>query len=107
MKTFDEIERAAYMAGNLDLSNTAFDAQTLWDVEESIGGDFKIDATLDTQIDAKIDSEVEKRCPDYADYKRFFEECFYRLNGHYPCPSVTSDYDQSVIFDAIEKGSKE
>jgi hypothetical protein len=106
MKTFNDIERAAYMSGNIELSNLAFDAQTLWDVEDSIGGDFKIDFTLDTQIDAKIDSEVGKRCPNYAEYKQFFEDCFYRLNGHYPAPSVTSDYDQSVIFDAIEKGSK-
>ena len=37
-------------------------------------------------------------------YKDFFFSCFERLAGHYPCPSVTSDYDQSVIFDAIEKG---
>lgn len=37
-------------------------------------------------------------------YKQFFEDCFERLAGHYPCPSVTSDYDQSVIFAAIEKG---
>lgn len=37
-------------------------------------------------------------------YKQFFEDCFERLAGHYPCPSVTSDYDQSVIFAAIERG---
>ena len=37
-------------------------------------------------------------------YKQFFEDCFERLAGHYPAPSVTSDYDQSVIFDAIKKG---
>ena len=37
-------------------------------------------------------------------YKQFFEDCFERLAGHYPAPSVTSDYDQSVIFAAIERG---
>lgn len=37
-------------------------------------------------------------------YKQFFEDCFERLAGHYPCPSVTSDYDQSVIFAAIDRG---
>ena len=36
-------------------------------------------------------------------YKDFFNECFGRLAGVYPCPSVTSDYDKSVIFDAIER----
>jgi hypothetical protein len=36
-------------------------------------------------------------------YRQFFDDCFERLAGHYPAPSVTSDYDQSVIFAAIEK----
>lgn len=40
-------------------------------------------------------------------YKQFFEDCFERLAGHYPCPSVTSDYDKSVIFEAVEKGAAE
>ena len=39
-------------------------------------------------------------------YKQFFEDCFERLAGHYPAPSVTSDYDQSVIFAAIERGEE-
>lgn len=38
------------------------------------------------------------------EYKQFFEDCFEHLAGHYPAPSVTSDYDKSVIFDAIRKG---
>lgn len=41
---------------------------------------------------------------DYDSYKQFFDDCFESLNGHYPCPEVTSDYDCSVIFDAIERG---
>ena len=40
-------------------------------------------------------------------YMDFFFSCFERLAGHYPAPSVTSDYDQSVIFEAIEKGAAE
>lgn len=40
-------------------------------------------------------------------YKEFFYDCFARLAGEYPAPSVTSDYDQSVIFEAIEKGAAE
>ena len=40
-------------------------------------------------------------------YKQFFEDCFERLAGHYPCPSVTSDHDKSVIFEVIEKGAAE
>lgn len=37
-------------------------------------------------------------------YKEFLYDCFERLNGHYPCPDVTSDYDKGVIFQAIERG---
>jgi len=44
---------------------------------------------------------LEKSTVDFALYRDFFDECFERLDGHYPCPSITSDYDQSVIFDAI------
>ena len=50
-----------------------------------------------------LEKETESRA-DYAAYKEFFENCFARLTGHYPCPEVTSDYDCSVIFDAIENG---
>ena len=39
-------------------------------------------------------------------YKQFFEDCFGWLAGHYPAPSVTSDYDKSVIFEAIERGEE-
>lgn len=40
-------------------------------------------------------------------YRQFFFDCFERLAGHYPAPSITSDYDKSVIFEAIEKGAAE
>ena len=98
MKTLDELERAAYMAGDTslaagfaaidDLSNVLIDA----------------DLTLDRMIEEKLDKALNDNCPDYAAYKQFFEDCFQRLDGHYPCASVTSDYDRSVIFDAIERG---
>lgn len=42
--------------------------------------------------------------PELNDLRNFFRECFLRLpGGAYPAPSVFSDYDKSVIFDAIEK----
>lgn len=50
-----------------------------------------------------LEDEAESRA-DYSAYKEFFYDCFSRLTGRYPCPAVTSDYDCSVIFDAIEKG---
>ena len=69
----------------------------------------------------QLAEELEKAREDAADdslarwedengpaeaYKEFFFDCFQRLAGHYPAPSVTSDYDQSVIFSAIEKGEE-
>ena len=62
---------------------------------------------LEAELDeARADSLTrweENHGPAEA-YKQFFEDCFERLAGHYPAPSVTSDYDQSVIFAAIERG---
>jgi hypothetical protein len=43
---------------------------------------------------------------DAEQYKQFFFDCFARLAGHYPAPSVSSDYDKGVIFEAIEKGEE-
>lgn len=37
-------------------------------------------------------------------YYEFFHDCFARLEGHYPCPSIGSDYDKGMIFDLITKG---
>ena len=37
-------------------------------------------------------------------YKEFFFDCFNRLAGEYPAPSVTSEYDKNVVFAAIDKG---
>ena len=39
-------------------------------------------------------------------YKEFFFDCFTRLAGHYPAPDISSDYDKSVIFAAIERGEE-
>lgn len=56
--------------------------------------------------DAASDSLAlwESENGDAEEYKQFFEDCFQRLAAHYPAPSITSDYDKSVIFAAIEKG---
>ena len=39
-------------------------------------------------------------------YKEFFYDCFARLAGEYPVPSVSNDYDKGVIFAAIERGEE-
>ena len=60
---------------------------------------------IEDQADKISELEEESNArADYSAYKEFFYDCFARLNGHYPCPEVTSDYACSVIFDAIEKG---
>lgn len=64
---------------------------------------------LEEELDeARADSltQWEKNHGPAEAYKQFFEDCFERLAGHYPAPSVTSDYDQSVIFAAIERGEE-
>ena len=64
---------------------------------------------LEVELDeARADSLTrwEKNHGPADAYKQFFEDCFERLAGHYPAPSVTSDYDQSVIFAAIERGEE-
>jgi hypothetical protein len=40
------------------------------------------------------------------EYKEFFFDCFARLAGYYLAPDISSDYDKSVIFSAIEKGEE-
>ena len=67
------------------------------------------DALAEELEAAKDDSltqwENQNGNPDQ--YKEFFYDCFARLAGHYPAPSVSNDYDKSVIFEAIEKGTGE
>lgn len=102
MKTAGELERAAYASGDTSLA-AGFAA--IDDLENVLNdADLTLDRTIEIQIDEKLDRAVNDNCPDYAAYKQFFEDCFQRLGGHYPCASVTSDYDRSVIFDAIERG---
>jgi hypothetical protein len=105
--TFEELERAAYMAGNTQLADayTAMDTLERIDAELPLGFDF--DSPMDQQIENRVEAEITKHCPNYAEYKEFFSDCFARLGAHYPCPSVTSDYDKDVIFAAIDKGEAE
>ena len=102
MKTLDELERAAYMAGDTSLAAGFAAIDDLDNV--LIDADLTLDRKIETQIEEKLDKALNDNCPDYAAYKQFFEDCFQRLDGHYPCASVTSDYDRSVIFNAIERG---
>lgn len=65
----------------------------------------ELEAAKDAAADDSLKHwENENGNPD--DFKEFFYDCFARLAGHYPAPDVSSDYDKSVIFAAIEKGEE-
>jgi len=80
---------------------------------------FKRIAELEAERDELMGEleEARDQIPDPKQYtqdqqdlehlKQFFYDCFERLSGVYPCPEFSSDYDKSVIFDAIEKGAAE
>ena len=105
--TFSELERAAYISGNTALADAYHAMDTLQLLDDNLPMDFDLFSspqTIDQQLDSYVESKVSKECPDYADYKQFFDDCFEHLDGHYPCASVTNGYDCSVIFDAIRKG---
>lgn len=92
---FDEItilrekSNLAYLSGNVELSEAL---EKLADALDELDN-------LNDEIEA-----IERKPVDYDEYKQFFSDCFESLASHYPCPSVTSNYDKSVIFDAIRAG---
>lgn len=101
-----ERERLAYISSTHTPEHVAA-------IEAEIYEGALFDADIDTyellasgDAEKQIDGIVAERCPDYELYKQFFFDCFERLNGHYPCPSVTSDYDKGVIFKAIKRGEE-
>lgn len=99
LRTIEELERVAYIENNqalLSVINTVeIETEERWQ-----------DMLFDAEENAKSDSLTrwEENNGSVKEYYDFFHDCFARLDGHYPAPSVTSDYDKSVIFDAIERG---
>ncbi len=89
-----ELERAAYQSGDIEKAKMIDLIQHLTEQVE----------TLQEKID-DLENDASK-IYNHEEYKSFFETCFEFLNGHYSCPSVTSDYDCSVIYDAIQKGEQ-
>lgn len=92
--THDEQQRIAYVSGDTKT------ADLLAQIED-----------LQTEIDRLSDIEDDYRhlvrtTMNHAEYREFFHDCFRRLDDTYSCPEVTSDYDKSVIFDAIERGAE-
>ena len=95
MYTIEDQERAAYLSGDTDRAELL---ARIADLEAQV-------EALENQIeDAQTLEDWESRNGPAYDYVQFFNDCFECLAGHYPAPSVTSDYDKAVIFDAIERG---
>jgi hypothetical protein len=94
VRTTKELERAAYVA-----DDTAT-AELLARIDELE----KENEEMEEKIADDSLSEWNHRNGDAEQYKDFFHDCFYRLNGYYPAPNISSDHDKSVIFEAIERG---
>ena len=91
MGELEERERAAYAAGDTERADL-----------------YAAVIELRQEVEALEDVETlehwEKHNGPADEYKEFFYDCFEHLGAHYPAPNVTSDYDKSVIFDAIGRG---
>ena len=90
-----EIERRAYA------ENAPALAEVLGALHDALQQVEHLEAII---ADTETLAQWERKNGPADSYKEFFFDCFERLDGHYPCPSVTSDYDKGVIFEAIERG---
>ena len=91
-----EAEQAAYAAGD------ALKAKLLariMDLEEELA------RVKYAAADDSLEAWESDHGPASA-YVEFFFDCFRLLDGKYPVPSVTSDADKQVIFDAIARGER-
>ena len=101
--TTEEQERAAYLAGDTRT------AELFARIAELEAERDQLAEELENLKDSAADDSLkywERENGPAEEYKEFFFDCFARLAGYYPAPSVTSDYDKSVIFAAIEKGEE-
>lgn len=92
-QTLSEMERAAYISG---------DTRTADMLAAVMEGVVAIDAADDVETLAQWENENGPA----SEYRDFFTLCFDNLGAHYPCASITSDYDQGVIFQAIRLGEE-
>ena len=96
-----EAERIAYAEG-FTMAAELFARITELEAERDALAE-ELEDLKDSAADDSL-ARWENENGDAEQYKEFFFDCFQRLAGHYPAPSVSSDYDKSVIFAAIEKG---
>jgi hypothetical protein len=93
--TLEEQERAAYMNGD---TKTAALLGELEDVTRAY------EALEEKHEDTEVFTDELR--DELEALREFFSDCFERLAGHYPAPSVFSDYDKNVIFETIEAGAE-
>lgn len=94
----EDLERVAYAEGD------TLKAELLGRIIEL---QREVEALEEKIEDTETLEDWEKRNGSAMAYKEFFDDCFQVLPKHYPAPSVTSDYDKGVIFDAIRNGGAE
>jgi hypothetical protein len=99
--TIEEQERAAYFAGDTRIAELLAQIAQLEAERDALTE--KLENLKDVAADDSLERWEEQNGPA-EEYKEFFFDCFARLAGHYPAPHVSSDYDKTVIFAAIEKG---
>ena len=89
-----DAERAAYSSGD---TLTAKLLARIMDLEE------ELTRVKDDAADNSLDAWEDENGPADA-YMEFFFDCFEHLRCRYPVPSVTSETDKQIIFDAIARG---
>ena len=89
-----EAEQAAYAAG--DTLKAKLLARIM-DLED------ELERVKYAAADDSLEAWEDENGPANA-YMKFFFECFKRLRCRYPIPSITSETDKQVIFDAIARG---
>ena len=92
--SLSDAERAAYAAGD---TLTAKLLTMIMDLED------ELERVRDAAAANSLTAWESDHGPASA-YVEFFFECFEHLRCRYPVPSVTSDADKQVIFDAIVRG---
>ena len=91
-----EAEQAAYAAGDTLKAKLLARIMDLEDELERV----KDDAAANS-----LKAWEDENGPADA-YMEFFFDCFEYLRCRYPVPSVTSETDKQVIFDAIARGER-
>lgn len=89
-----EVEQAAYSSGD---TLTAKLLARIMDLED------ELERVRDDAAANSLKAWEDENGPADA-YMEFFFDCFEHLRGRYPAPSVTSETDKQVIFDAIARG---